>query len=215
MPFMKKSLLMSLAGAALTLQAALISAPAWALASDRDQPMNIEADALRHDDAKQVTVFSGNVVVTKGSIVLRGETLTVVQTADGQQNGTIEAAANKRAFFSQQRDTPAGAPKETIQGEAKTIEYNSSSDQVRLIGNGELRRYRAEALNDEITGSLIVYNNRTGHFSVDGQQRQGTSGGGRVRAVIGASSTNADAKPGRPAQLQPSQKLESAPASSK
>jgi hypothetical protein len=40
-------------------------------AADRDQPMNIEADALRHDDQQQ-PVFTGNVVVTKGTIVMRG-----------------------------------------------------------------------------------------------------------------------------------------------
>ena len=40
--------------------------------ADRSKPMNIEADALRHDEVKQTSVFSGRVVMTKGSIVLRG-----------------------------------------------------------------------------------------------------------------------------------------------
>ena len=43
--------------------------------ADRSKPMNIEADALRHDEVKQTSVFSGRVVMTKGSIVLRGARL--------------------------------------------------------------------------------------------------------------------------------------------
>lgn len=32
--------------------------------------MNAEADALRYEDARQLSVFTGNVVITKGSIVI-------------------------------------------------------------------------------------------------------------------------------------------------
>ena len=31
--------------------------------ADRNKPMNIEADALRHDDLKQTSVFTGRVVM--------------------------------------------------------------------------------------------------------------------------------------------------------
>ncbi|HWJ95869.1 MAG TPA: LptA/OstA family protein, partial [Telluria sp.] len=40
--------------------------------ADRDKPMNVEADALRYDDIKQTSVFTGRVVITKGTIVIRG-----------------------------------------------------------------------------------------------------------------------------------------------
>ena len=36
--------------------------------ADRSKPMNIEADAMRYDDLKQTSVFTGNVVVNKGTI---------------------------------------------------------------------------------------------------------------------------------------------------
>ena len=42
--------------------------------ADRDKPMNIEADALRHDELKQTSVFTGNVVMTKGSIAIHDAT---------------------------------------------------------------------------------------------------------------------------------------------
>ncbi len=40
--------------------------------ADRNKPLNAEADTLRYDDARQTSVFSGNVVITKGTIVIRG-----------------------------------------------------------------------------------------------------------------------------------------------
>ena len=60
---------------------------AWAEKADRGKPMNIEADALRYDDVKQVSIFTGRVVLTKGSIQIRGDRLEVRQDPDGFQFG--------------------------------------------------------------------------------------------------------------------------------
>ena len=62
--------------AALALGAAF---PAWAEKADRDKPMNAEADALRYDDLKQTSVFTGNVVITKGTTIVRGARVDVSQ----------------------------------------------------------------------------------------------------------------------------------------
>ena len=160
--------------------------------ADRAKPMNIEADALRHDELKQTSVFSGRVVMTKGTIVLRGARLDVRQDADGYQYGVVTAEAGKRAFFRQKRDTVAGAPDEFIEGESEVIEYDGKADNVRFITRAELRRYRGSVLNDQITGAVIVYNNLTDVFTVDGQKAPASSTaagdapapGGRVRAVL-------------------------------
>lgn len=158
--------------------------------ADRAKPMNIEADALRHDELKQTSVFSGRVVMTKGSIVLRGARLDVRQDADGYQYGVVTAEPGKRAFFRQKRDTLPGAPEEFIEGEGEVIEYDGKADNVKFITRAELRRYRGAVLSDEITGAVIVYNNLTDVFTVDGK-RGGTNAAGdapahgsRVRAVL-------------------------------
>ena len=49
-----------LIASALLLSASLASAEK----ADRDKPMNVEADALRYDDAQQISVFTGTVVLT-------------------------------------------------------------------------------------------------------------------------------------------------------
>lgn len=165
---------------------ALVAAPlALAEAADRNQPMNIEADQLRHDELQQTSVFTGKVVVTKGSIVLRGARLEVHQDAEGYQSGTVTGAPGKRAFFRQKRDTAAGAPEEFIEGEANTIVYNGKADSVRFTTEAELRRFRGGTLSDNITGDVIVYNNRTDVFTVDGRPTSKPGeGAGRVRAVL-------------------------------
>ena len=124
--------------------------------ADRNKPMNIEADALRHDELKQTSVFTGRVVMTKGSIVLRGARLDVRQDAEGYQYGVVTAEPGKRAFFRQKRDTPAGAPDEFIEGESEIIEYDGKADNVRFITRAEMRRYRESVVTDDVSGAVIV-----------------------------------------------------------
>ncbi len=203
-PSMKKRLL------PLLLLSALVCGAVQAEKADRSKPMNIEADALRHDELKQTSVFTGNVVMTKGTIVLRGAQLDVRQDADGYQFGTVLAAPGKRAFFRQKRDTLPGAPDEYVEGEAEVIEYDGKVDNVKLIRRGELRRYRGTALSDEITGAVIVYNNLTDVFTVDGEARApgSTGSGGRVRAVLAPKELPPAPPPAPAANLRPSMTIE-------
>lgn len=206
----------------------LLTTLAWASGiahaekADRSKPMNIEADALRHDELKQTSVFTGRVVMTKGSIVLRGAQLDVRQDADGYQFGVVTGDPGKRAFFRQKRDTPPGAPDEFIEGEGEVIEYDGRTDNVRFLRRAELRRYRNSTITDEISGSVIVYNNLTDMFTVDGQKKpaSGAAGdapaaGGRVRAMLSPKEPPAGTKPSfTPASapaLRPSNTLSSDP----
>jgi lipopolysaccharide export system protein LptA len=79
----------------LTLALSLMVAPAQAEKADKAKPMNVEADALRYDDLQQTSVFTGKVVVTKGTIVIRGSKLTVRQDPEGFQFGVVTAEPGK------------------------------------------------------------------------------------------------------------------------
>ncbi len=209
-PLMKRLLTLSLL-------AYLACAPlglVYAEKADRNKPMNIEADALRHDDLQQTSVFSGNVVMTKGTIVLRGGKLEVRQDADGYQTGIVTAEAGKRAFFRQQRDTAPGATPEFVEGEAEAIEYNGRADTVRLVRRAELRRYRGSTLSDNLSGATIVYYNLTDVFTVDGSKtapNTTATPGSRVRAVLSPKDApkGAAAAPGAPGPaLRPSEHID-------
>ena len=150
--------------------------------ADRNKPMNIEADALRYDDVRQVSIFTGNVVMTKGTIVIRGAQVEVRQDPDGYQFGLVTGTPGKQAFFRQKRE----ALDEFIEGEGDSIEYDGHADTVKFIKKAQLRRYRGATLADEISGGLIVYENLTDMFSVDGNAGKGLGAapGGRVRAML-------------------------------
>jgi lipopolysaccharide export system protein LptA len=162
---------------------ALAWLPAGAERADRNKPMNVEADALRYDDLQQTSVFTGKVVVTKGTIVIRGAKMTVKQDPEGFQFGTVTAEPGKKAFFRQKRD---GAD-EFIEGESDTIEYDGKADRVNFIGRAEMRRLRGATLNDETSGAVITYDNSNDQFTVDGAATAGaaqSNPGGRVRATL-------------------------------
>ncbi len=67
--------------------------------ADQKQPMQIESDALRYEEASQRSVFTGSVRVNKGSIVMRGARLDIQQDAAGNQLGTMVGSSAAPAFF--------------------------------------------------------------------------------------------------------------------
>jgi lipopolysaccharide export system protein LptA len=167
----------------LALLLALAAGTVGAERADRSKPMNVESDALKYDDLQQISTFTGKVVVTKGTIVIRGAKMVVKQDPEGYQFGTVTAEPGKLAFFRQKRD----GVDEFIEGEAETIEYDGKADRVKFIGRAEMRRLRGATVNDETSGAVITYDNTNDQFTVDGAVGAGATPanpGGRVRATL-------------------------------
>jgi lipopolysaccharide export system protein LptA len=208
-PALKKPSLMKMPSIALLvclLASTLVPGMAIAEQADKTKPMNIEADALRYDDLKQASVFTGRVVLTKGTILIRGARVDVHQDPEGYQYGVVTAEPGKLAFYRQKRE----GVDEFIEGEGETIEYDGKADRVKFIRHAELRRLRGAAVSDEMVGSLITYDNSTDVFTVDGGPSS-PAVGGRVRAVLSPRApASAPATPsGQPAvQLRPSTTFE-------
>jgi lipopolysaccharide export system protein LptA len=192
-----------ISGSALILLSLSVST-VWAEKADRDKPLNANADALKYDDLKQTSVFSGNVVITKGTIIMRGGRVDVRQDAQGYQFATVISNGNAQAYFKQKRENGVD---EWIEGLADTIEYDGKADKVRFVKNANLKRLRGVTVNDEIVGGLVVYDNTTDVYTVDGGAGQGGSGG-RVSAVFSPKPTAAPAPaPAQQGTLRPSTTL--------
>jgi lipopolysaccharide export system protein LptA len=190
--------------------AALTVFSAAAEQADRDKPMNAESDALRYDDLKQTSVFTGNVVITKGSIIIRGERVEVRQDPEGYQQATSIAAPGKLAYYRKKRD----GLDEFIEGEGERIDYDSRPDIVKFIRNAVVRRYNGAVLSDETTGALITYDNKTDIFTVDGgaQNRTATNPTGRVRSMLSPRvAASAAAGTAAPAATGPAPSLRATP----
>ena len=185
----------------------LATVPAWADKADRDQPMHAESDNLRYDDARQLSVFTGRVIITKGTIVIRGDRVEVRQDLQGNQFGVVTGSEGKLAFFRQKRE----GLDEFIEGEAVRIDYNGQADVVRFEQRAVMRRYRGSALADETMGSVIIYDNASETFRVEGgdTSRTPSNPSGRVRAVLTPAPKDGakDLPPAEPANLKSSNRL--------
>ena len=164
---------------ALAMAAAL---PAHAERADRLKPLTVEADqGGRVDLQQQVVVFTGNVVVSKGTMVIRAARIEVRQSPAGYDTATAFGAPGRPATFRQKRD----GVDEFIDGHAERLEYDGRADSVKFITNASVRRLRGATLADEISGNLVTYNATTEVFSVSGgAATTAANPGGRVRAVL-------------------------------
>jgi lipopolysaccharide export system protein LptA len=162
----------------LALCASLLALPSHAEKADRDQPMQIEADSMRHDQARQLTQFTGKVLATKGTLILRAARMEVQQDAQGRQVARLWAAPSERVFFRQKRE----GVNEFTEGEAEQVTYDNQADVVTLNQRAEVRILRGNQVADQLNGHTIVFNNTTEVMTVDGQATSGP--GQRVRAIL-------------------------------
>ena len=155
--------------------AALLAGAVHAERADRNKPIHLEADRVTVDDAKQISTFSGNVVLTQGTMILRGDRMEVRQDKDGFRQGTVWG---NLAYFRQKRE----GYDELIEGWSERIEYDSRADKIQMFNRAMLKRGQ-----DEVRGNYISYDAATEFFQVvGGGSKSGTArpGEGRVRAIM-------------------------------
>lgn len=208
--FMPKMLLtfpsLSRLSLACGLLAAMWAAPAWSEKSDRSQPLNFAADSARVDDVQRLNILSGNVEITKGTMTVRSDRVEVRQNTDGTQTATALGGPGGRAYFKQKRE----GVDESIEGEAEKVVYEGKDDTVHFTGRAIMRRLKGVTLTDEVTGQVIIYDNKTSVFQVVGNAGNTTSTKGRVRGVItprGGEPTPAPAPKDKDVNLTPASGL--------
>ncbi len=142
--------------------------------ADRDQPMHLEAARVSIDDAKKISTFEGKVILTQGTLTIRGDKIVLTQDKEGVQRGT---ATGKLAGFRQKRE----GFDEYMEGYGERIEYDSTNGTVDFFGRARMKRG-----GDEVQGDHISYSTTTEIFQAHGTPGQGagTAGNSRVHAVI-------------------------------
>lgn len=164
------------AGLALALCGLLLfSAPSSAEKADRDKPVNLEADRVTVDDAKQIAVFEGNVVLTQGTLQIRGNRMEVRQDKEGFRHGTTWG---NLAYFRQKRD----GVDEYIEGWAERIEYDGRAEKMQMFTRAMMKRGE-----DEVRGNYISYDSQTEFYQViGGGAKAATTNNpdGRVRVIL-------------------------------
>jgi lipopolysaccharide export system protein LptA len=189
MPFIKLAHLPVPQKIILALCISLMAWPCFAEKADRDKPMQIEADSMRHDEAKLLTQFTGKVLATKGTLILRAARMEVQQDSQGRQVAKLWAAPNERVFFRQKRE----GLNEFTEGEAEEVTYDNQADIVTLMRRAEVRILRGTEVANQLQGHTILFNNTTEVVTVDGQPSQ--SAERRVRATLVPRAKTADTTP--------------------
>jgi len=165
---------MTVRARALTAALALLAAsaaPAMAEKADRDKPTQVEANRMTSDEARRVSIFEGNVVLTKGTMQLNADRIVVRQDADGFQFAT---ATGDPVHFRQKSDPRGGQEGVWIEAEAARVEIDERSERVELFDKARVTRDK-----DVLRGSYILYDQRSEFFSVSSAK-----GAPRVTAVI-------------------------------
>lgn len=141
--------------------------------ADREKPTQVEADRMTSDEARRISIFEGNVVLTKGTMQLRAERVVVRQDADGFQHASASGSPVK---FRQRSDARGNQEGVWLDAEARRIEVDERNERVELHENARVTRDQ-----DEVRGSYILYDQRSEFFSVSSPK---DAPGARVHAVI-------------------------------
>ena len=121
----------------------LLSAQAAALSTDKDQPVSIEADSVDIDEANEIAIYRGKVILTQGSIKLDANRVVVHQF---QSDNAYLVATGGPVHFSQRPDNDT----QLIKGAGKKVEYALNSSELVLTGDASLIKGKNTFRNDRI-----------------------------------------------------------------
>ena len=121
------------------------SLPALALTGDSDKPVNIDSVNQALDLQGNVATFTGNVIVTQGSIKITADKVVVTRPG-GDSKKTIVDAYGAPATFYQMQDN--GKP---VQGHASKLHYELANYFVELTGNAFIQQLDSNIKGDRIT----------------------------------------------------------------
>ncbi|MHA3096829.1 lipopolysaccharide transport periplasmic protein LptA [Acinetobacter brisouii] len=153
---------------------------AFALPTDRNQPISLVADRATYNDKTGYTTYSGNVVIEQGSMKLQADSVTA-QLNKNRQISTVTANGHP-ARFQQKTDPNKGF----AHGEGQKIIYNADTGILTLNGNAYVNQDGAS-----VRGATLRYSMNKGDIEAVGSSSGGaatsTSPGqnkGRVQIVI-------------------------------
>lgn len=170
-----------------------VSLPAWAESADRDKPIELEADTVTVNDAKKTSVYTGNVILTQGTLVIHADKLIVREDKDGFQHST---STGNPTTFKQKRE----GKNEYMQGSGQRIEYDGRMDKVQLYTKAWVKRGE-----DIVYGDYISYDANAEYAEVIGgtKSESGGTSSGRVKAIIQPKNKPAAGTDAKPASTAP------------
>lgn len=155
----------------------------FALKSDESQPVEITADSATADQKNMASVFSGNVVITKGSLTVHADKGTASQDANGNRILTLYGSP---VTFAQLQDDG-----QKVVGQGNKFVYNSKSSLAVLTG-----RARVQKNKNTVMGDTLTYNTSTQVYSATSGIANGVThqSGGRITVILDQESASGSKK---------------------
>lgn len=157
---------------------------AVASSNDIQQPINIEADRAELDQHKQISIYTGNVILHQGGIEIRASTVKVF-TKEGKLQH-ISAEGNP-VQYRQQREN-----EEDIHGVSQRVEYETQPKHLLLLGKAELWQGK-----NHFSGERIEYDPGQEKVIATGADKGASEPKGRVKIILQpetSKQTNGDSK---------------------
>lgn len=169
----------------------LAAAHAGAEKADSLKQAVINTDSMDIDEVTQTRILTGNVVLTRGTLILKSEKATLRESDEGFMTVVLTTVPGKKASFRQKKD---GGPDLWVEGEAQRIEYDERTEIVKLFNNASVKNLEGTRLSNEVDGDFISYDSRkevaTARNDASGESKAGK---GRVTLILAPRKTGAAA----------------------
>ncbi|MGO4475710.1 lipopolysaccharide transport periplasmic protein LptA [Massilia sp. 2TAF26] len=171
----------------------LASLTASAERADSLKQAKIDFNNAHIDEVTQTRTFTGNVVLTRGTLTIKADKAVLTESPEGYMAVTLTAAPGQPATFRQKRD---GGPDLWVEGQAQRIEYDERTELVKLFSNAVVKQLEGKRMTSEVNGPFISYDNRTEQANVfNDTSGESKPGGGRGTIIIAPRRTAPAAAP--------------------
>ncbi len=130
--------------------------------ADKDKPIALSSDKAQFDDVKQIYYLEKNVLLIKGTLMIRGEKAEVKIDPEGYQFATIQALPGQLASLRQKRDTGLAS---FVEGHAELIEYDAKTETAVLTGRARMNQLDGTKVSDQVQGDKIHYDGNTEKYT--------------------------------------------------
>lgn len=155
-----------------------ISSLSFALPSDRNQQIELNADRATYNQKTGVTTYQGDVSIKQGTIQIQADSLVAQLNPQTNQIQQITAQGGPAKFQQQ-----ISADKGIARGEGQKVVYNADTGIVTLTGNAYLSQDGAS-----FRGNVLRYSMNAGDVEATGDSKR------RVQLIIPPSATQTQDK---------------------
>ena len=145
----------------------LVSSQGYSKTGDNQLPIEVEADSLEVHDNDNISIYSGNVKLTQGSLEIHSDLLTLY--FDDNKVLTLMKMSGSPATFKQLNDSNL-----VITGQGMEMEYKESKSTLLLLDNAKLTQGA-----DIIESNKIILNTNTNSVEAGSAEPDN-----RVRMII-------------------------------